>query len=46
MGWGIDQARHRVVVGVLEITPTLSAEAHAAFGNLAILETAEPAIAQ
>jgi hypothetical protein len=46
MGWGIDQARHRVVISVLEITPTLSADARAAFGTLAVLETAEPAIAQ
>lgn len=45
MGWGIDQARHRVVIGVLEITPTLSADADAAFANLAVLETSEPAVA-
>jgi hypothetical protein len=42
---GIDQARHRVSIGVLEITPTISGDALAAFGNLVILETAEPAIA-
>ena len=42
--WGIDAARHAVRVGVLEITPTISADARAAFGNLAVLETAEPAI--
>jgi hypothetical protein len=46
VGWGIDQARHAVSIGVLEITPTISADARAAFGNLAILETAEPGIAQ
>jgi hypothetical protein len=45
VGWGIDEARHRVLIDVLEITPTISADARAAFGNLAILETAEPAIA-
>jgi hypothetical protein len=46
VGWGIDQARHAVSIGVLEITPTISADARSAFGNLAILETAEPGIAQ
>ena len=45
MSWGIDPARHAVRVGVLEITPTISADARAAFGNLVVLETAEPAIA-
>ena|ERR1700687_457726 len=45
MSWGIDAARHAVRVGVLEITPTISADARAAFGNLVVLETAEPAIA-
>jgi len=41
VSWGIDEARHRVVIDVLEITPTISTDARAAFGNLAILETAE-----
>ncbi|HXN57343.1 MAG TPA: hypothetical protein VN912_02030 [Candidatus Angelobacter sp.] len=42
--WYIDPVRHKAVIGVLEITPTLSADARAAFGNLAVLETAEPAM--
>lgn len=46
MGWGIDQARHKIWIGVLEITPTISADARSAFGTLAVLETAEPAIPQ
>jgi hypothetical protein len=46
MSWNIDAVRHKVRIGVLEITPTLSADARSAFGNLAVLETAEPAIAQ
>jgi hypothetical protein len=46
VSWGIDAARHKVMIGVLEITPTISADARSAFGNLAVLETAEPAIAQ
>jgi hypothetical protein len=46
MGWGIDQARQVVRIGVLEITPTISSDARSAFGNLAVLETAEPAISQ
>jgi hypothetical protein len=46
VSWGIDVVRHKVMIGVLEITPTISADARSAFGNLAVLETAEPAIAQ
>jgi hypothetical protein len=46
MSWNIDAVRHKVMIGVLEITPTISADARSAFGNLAVLETAEPAIAQ
>jgi len=46
MSWNIDAVRHKVMIGVLEITPTLSADARSAFGNLAVLETEEPAIAQ
>jgi hypothetical protein len=46
MSWGIDAVRHKVMLGVLEITPRISADARSAFGNLAVLETAEPAIAQ
>jgi hypothetical protein len=46
LGWGIDPARHAVRISVLQITPTISADAQSAFGNLAFLETAEPAIAQ
>jgi hypothetical protein len=42
MGWGIDPARHAVRISVLEISPTISADARLAFGNLAVLETAEP----
>ena len=42
MGWGIDPARHAVRISVLEISPTISADARSAFGNLAVLETAEP----
>jgi hypothetical protein len=45
MSWGLDPALHKARIGVLEITPTISADARAAFGNLAVLETAEPAIA-
>jgi hypothetical protein len=41
MGWGIDPARHAVRISVLEISPTISADARSAFGNLAVLETAE-----
>lgn len=46
MSWNIDVVRHKVMIGVLEITPTISADARSAFGNQAVLETAEPAIAQ
>jgi hypothetical protein len=46
ISWNIDAVRHKVMIGVLEITPTISADARSAFGNLAVLETAEPAIAQ
>jgi hypothetical protein len=46
MSWNIDAVRHKVMIGVLEITPTISSDARSAFGNLAVLETAEPAIAQ
>jgi hypothetical protein len=46
ISWNIDVVRHKVMIGVLEITPTISADARSAFGNLAVLETAEPAIAQ
>jgi hypothetical protein len=46
VSWNIDAVRHKVMIGVLEITPTISADARSAFGNLAVLETAEPAIAQ
>ena len=46
MSWSIDAAHHKVMIGVLEITPTISADARSAFGDLAVLETAEPAIAQ
>jgi len=42
MGWGIDPARHAVRISVLESSPTISADARSAFGNLAVLETAEP----
>jgi hypothetical protein len=34
------------LIGVQEITPRISADARSAFGNLAVLETSEPAIAQ
>lgn len=46
MSWSIDVVRHKVMIGVLEITPTIAADARSAFGNQAVLETAEPAIAQ
>jgi len=46
VSWGIDATRHAVLIGVHEITPTISSDARSAFGNLAVLETAEPAIAQ
>src|ERR1700674_486748 len=46
LSWNTDAVRHKVVIGVLEITPTISADARSAFGDLAVLETAEPAIAQ
>ncbi|OLD49935.1 MAG: hypothetical protein AUI42_05660 [Actinobacteria bacterium 13_1_40CM_2_65_8] len=44
MGWGIDPVLHKVRIRVLEITPAISADARAAFGDLAVLETAEPLI--
>jgi hypothetical protein len=46
VSWGIDATRHSVLIGVQEITPRISADARSAFGNLAVLETSEPAIAQ
>jgi hypothetical protein len=46
VSWNTDAVRHKVMIGVLEITPTLSADARSAFGNLAVLETTEPAVAQ
>jgi hypothetical protein len=46
LSWNTDAVRHKVMIGVLDITPTISADARSAFGNLAVLETAEPAIAQ
>jgi hypothetical protein len=46
VSWNIDAVRHKVMIGVLAITPTISADARSAFGNLAVLETAEPAVAQ
>jgi hypothetical protein len=46
VSWYIDPNRHAFVIGVLEITPTISTDARLAFGNLAILETDEPGIGQ
>jgi hypothetical protein len=45
VSWGIDPTRHAVLIGVQDITPTISSDAWSAFGNLAVLETSEPAIA-
>jgi hypothetical protein len=41
VSWGIDPARHVVVIGVETISPSIASDASSAFANLAVLEVVE-----